>query len=123
LGSFILGDCGLWKPVPSLPLLTPVRATQHLSQLPLAHRLDTVDRLRLENPLLDVGGEQRQIHELRDPCSGDAEPPGDFWAPLDTPGRGLERLPGCGSMPASRQMPAQQAIQASRRNTWNGDPC
>jgi hypothetical protein len=39
-------------------------------------RLDAIERLKFEQLPLKVRREQRQVHDLRDPRSGQPEPPG-----------------------------------------------
>jgi hypothetical protein len=46
----------------------------------LPERLDAIDGLQREHGLLDVGSEQEQVEEERDPCSCEGEPSSDVSA-------------------------------------------
>jgi len=59
---------------PRAPLLRPALVPNDHSQGVLGHRrLDAVDALEVKDLLLDVGGQQQQVEELRDARAGEAE--------------------------------------------------
>jgi hypothetical protein len=58
-------------PCPSL--LAPARVPGHVVERSLGERLLAIDGLKVEDLLLDVGGEQGQVEQLRQPPAGEAE--------------------------------------------------
>jgi hypothetical protein len=54
------------EPGPDLPLLVPAGVPDDVPQVALAHRLDAIDSLEVDDALLEVRREQQKIMEFGD---------------------------------------------------------
>ncbi len=85
-------SCPRWigvvaQSLPILSLLLPTRDDCDLTDLALAEAWHSIGCwFKIQNRLLDVGGELCEVEDLSDPCAGDASGAGDLGLVFDLAG-------------------------------------